>query len=121
MTNVFLDKQISFRFRVRLCRLGFQAQASGLRSHHSVALTTAHAKPHAHLAIARHAHVRPRPHTGFAVDEFGKALLAAQVALAHRVHDLARHGAAFDLNVLHSVTFCSQVTGLRCIQFTTGS
>jgi hypothetical protein len=25
VTNVFLDKQIGFRFRVRLCRLGFQA------------------------------------------------------------------------------------------------
>jgi hypothetical protein len=37
------------------------------------------------------------------------------------VHDLTRHGAAFDLNVLHRLTFRSQVTGLRCIQFTTGS
>jgi hypothetical protein len=35
-----------------------------------------------------------------------------------RVHDFTRHGPAFDLNVLHSVTFGSQVTGLRCIQFT---
>lgn len=121
VTNRLLDKQIGFRFRVSLCGLHLYARGRPGNLQHSVALPTSHAKTHAYLAIAWETHIRPRSHPSLTVNEFGKTLLTAQVAFTYRVHDLTRHGPAFDLNVLHSVTFGSQVTGLRCIQFTIGS
>ena len=76
-------------------RFGFHVRvrhATGdMVDNHSVALTPSYSQAHAYLTVTWETHVRPRSHPCLTVNEFGKALLTAQVAFTYRVHDLTRH------------------------------